>query len=107
MMELYRRTHPKAKKPHTCEFCNKEIHIGEKYSYETGKYDGEMFTRKLCLVCEDMLESYCRDEGYGEFDQQDVDDWLQSVFCYSCDKREECTIPACTCTDIRSKFRSD
>ncbi len=47
MMEFYNQSLPKARKDHVCEFCGKKIHKGEKYSYESGKYDGDMFVRKL------------------------------------------------------------
>lgn len=38
-----------ARKVHNCEFCKKQIQPGERYSYESGAFEGDFYTRKLCL----------------------------------------------------------
>lgn len=47
MLEFYSSYIRTARKPHKCEYCQKDIMIGEKYSYESGKFEGDFFTRTL------------------------------------------------------------
>ena len=47
MMEFYNSNYRTARKTHKCEFCGKEIAIGERYSYESGKFDGVFFRKKI------------------------------------------------------------
>ena len=46
-----------ARKVHNCEFCKKQIQPGERYSYESGAFEGDFYTRKLCPECFDMLDT--------------------------------------------------
>ena len=108
MMDFYNKTKPKARKDHVCEYCGQTIHKGEIYSYETGKYDGDMFVRKLCLVCENILKEYCEQEGYGEFDWEYISEWLSDGFCCDCEHgtkgKDDCEHYASNCPLIREKF---
>lgn len=89
-MDFYNRTTPKARKEYKCEYCNKPIHIGQIHSYETGKYDGDMFGRRLHFPCYKMMQTYCRNNREDEFTWDAVDDWLHDEYCYACDKYEDC-----------------
>lgn len=89
MMEFYNRSLPEARKTHTCEFCGKEIQSGEKYSYETGKYEGEFFVRKLCLICEQMLSDFIYESDDNEFDWWEITDWLRDKYCVDCQNSDE------------------
>ena len=55
-MEFYNEKFQKAKKPHKCDCCFKTIEIGERYCYQSGKYDGDFFTRAWCRDCDDVCE---------------------------------------------------
>lgn len=44
--------HPQARKQHKCMECYDTIMAGERYARLAGKCDGEMFTHKTCLFCE-------------------------------------------------------
>lgn len=107
-IDFYNHTYPKARKEHKCEYCGKKIEIGQKYSYETGKYDGDMFSRKLCLTCENILAEYCKSKGYGEFDWWAVSDWLSDLYCYDCEHgtkgKDDCECIAQKCSLIRDNF---
>jgi hypothetical protein len=41
----------KAVKKHVCSECSREILRGEKYMYASGKYEGMLYTSKMCLHC--------------------------------------------------------
>lgn len=84
MMEFYTSTTPIARKHHKCEYCGKEIQKGEKYSYESGKYDGDMFVRKLCLVFANILDEFFHDTGDDEFQWDWVSEWLNDRYCFDC-----------------------
>ena len=107
-MDFYHHTYPKARKEHKCEYCGQKIEIAQKYSYETGKYDGDMFSRKLCLTCENILEEYCKSAGYEEFDWWDVSDWLSDFYCYDCKhgtrENDDCQYNTQNCPLIRMNF---
>lgn len=44
--------HHKARKPHWCEECGREISCGERYRYASGKACGYFWTSKMCEHCE-------------------------------------------------------
>lgn len=41
----------KARKPHKCSECRRDIQPGEEYEYFKGKCDGEIFVNKTCPDC--------------------------------------------------------
>ncbi|MCB6610211.1 hypothetical protein V3C10_04215 [[Clostridium] symbiosum] len=93
-----------ARKEHKCEFCKKLIQPGQKYSYETGVYDGDFYTRKLCPECFGMLNKFCKANGYGEFSWDWITEWLQDLYCYSCPNKEECGCSPEQCDVVRGNF---
>ena len=109
MMEFYNHAFQTARKIHRCEFCSKHIKIGERYSYETGKWDGEFFVRKLCTPCYGMAAEYwC--EVDNEFDWDQITDYLSEKYCWSCQHsiNEDCNIMLpCECPKIREHYRED
>nr|DAR21852.1 MAG TPA: hypothetical protein [Caudoviricetes sp.] len=99
MLELYNSYIRTARKPHQCEYCQKEIMVGKKYSYENGKFDGDFFTRTLCVPCRKMLNAYIDDVDDDTFDWLAVSDFLSENYCdklcgqekrHDCDKTPEC-----------------
>lgn len=104
MMDFYSQTYPIARKEHKCEFCHCTIPKGKRYSYETGKYDGEMFTRKLCPECNGILADYCNEHGYEEFDWWGITDWLSDTYCYDCPNKDSCNITPEKCEVIKGEF---
>lgn len=109
-MEFYTSKTPKARKTHKCQYCGKEIAKGEKYSYESGKFEGELFTRKLCLTCADILDTYLVDVGENEFDWWEIDDWLTEGYCDECEhgrrRDDDCECEPAQCQKIRENFVS-
>jgi hypothetical protein len=56
----------KARKPHKCCECGKEIVKGEKYEHARGKCEGEMWSSETCLVCREIAEAfYCDGRMFG------------------------------------------
>lgn len=107
MLELYSHTYPVARKGHECEFCHCVIPKGKRYSYESGKFDGDMFTRKLCPECNGMLHDYYEENRDEEFDWCAVSDWLSDTYCYGCPNCEECNVIPEQCDIIRGNFPSE
>lgn len=107
MMEFYNSNYRTARKTHKCEFCGKEIAIGERYSYESGKFDGDFFERKLCIPCRKMLDAYADETGDGEFDWWWVSNYLTENYCDELcgqNKRHDCgKLPQC-CNRFRIRF---
>lgn len=67
MMEFYTAAIYKAKKDHVCHICDETIHKGELYEYESGKYEGDFFSRHSHLACSkarDELVSLQKDTEY-------------------------------------------
>lgn len=107
MLELYNSYIRTARKAHKCEYCEKNIMAGEKYSYESGKFEGDFFTRTLCVSCRKMLNAYIDDVDDDTFDWLAVSDFLSENYCdklcgqekrHDCDKSPEC------CEKIREEF---
>ena len=109
MLDFYNKSKPKARKDHICEYCGQTIRKGEVYSYETGKYDGDMFTRKLCLVCENILCEFLNENGYDEFFWDWITEWLIDDYCYDCEhgikEKDDCEHCSSNCPLIREKFK--
>lgn len=108
MMEFYKQSWSRARKEHICEFCGQSIHKGETYSYETGKYDGDLFVRKLHRTCKNILDEFCRDNGENEFSWDWVSEWLGDLFCPSCEQgsggEDRCRLWPQNCPMVREKF---
>lgn len=52
----------KARKPHKCQECRREIAVGETYHYETFRNDGRFEQHKTCshcMVVRDWLSAEC------------------------------------------------
>lgn len=81
-----------ARKVHKCEFCKKQIQPGERYSYESGVFEGDFYTRKLCPECFDMLDTFRKENGYGEFNWDWVTEWLHNLYCHDCPSKEDCDL---------------
>lgn len=82
-MEFYDRRTPVSRKERECEMCGQKIMLGERYSYESGKYNGDFFTRELHLDCLSALEKYW-EEVDTEFCWDAVSDWWQETRCSDC-----------------------
>ena len=109
MLEFYRHIVPKARKPHSCECCGKKIEVGEKYSYTSGKFEGDFFTRELCLVCAGILNKFSLESSEETFDWWEVDDWLKEKYCNDCKhgipNDDDCESSSCAqCPKIRKEF---
>lgn len=108
MFEFYKKEKPKARKEHICEYCGQKIHKGETYSCETGKYDGDMFVRKLCLTCENILDEFCKENREEELSWVWISDWLADFFCYDCKHGsrgdDDCEMQPHNCPLMRKRF---
>ena len=81
-MEFYRERKHIAHKEYIYEMCKKPIHIGHKYWEETGKFEGDFFTRKLHPRCHNFEVKYCCDID-PEFCWDVVQDYIQDSCCFN------------------------
>jgi hypothetical protein len=62
-----RRSYPRTR-THRCEECDRTLQRGEVHRYVSGKWDGEMYSYRLCLDCSAWShafhEAHQRAEGY-------------------------------------------
>lgn len=57
-MECYDCKHVKTRKPHVCFLCGRVIEAGKEALYESGKYDGDFFSRYTCKDCEPLTDRF-------------------------------------------------
>ena len=98
----------KARKWHRCDLCGGKIEVGDKYSYESGMYDGCFYTMTLHSVCRKIIEEFADAElEFGdEYTLNDVIDWLRDEFCYGCDGRESCDNYS-VCEKMKDYYRKE
>ena len=104
-MEFYTDRIVKARKVHKCELCGQNIKVGEKYHRQSGKYEGEFFDRCHHMTCDKIIASYCSENNENEYDDDHIIDWLGNIYCYDCEKEEDCEIEILQCEHIRINFR--
>lgn len=65
--DIYHETYPKARKPHTCVACRRDIRPGDVYTRVYILFDGSGRTVKRCLRCQSIhlhLRELCREADY-------------------------------------------
>ena len=78
--EFYDEKTRKARKPHRCCECGKTIQSGERYHYAAGKFEGDLFTQKTCLLCDEIRRHfYCDGWTFCSL----WDDIVEQLFSYS------------------------
>jgi hypothetical protein len=62
-----------AKKPHKCSECEKEIDKGERYQYACGKTEGDFWSFRTCLICDEIRAAFsCEGVMYGGMFWEDM-----------------------------------
>lgn len=56
--EFYADKHVRAKKPHRCCECGRDIAVGETYHRATGKSHGVLFTEATCAPCAEIRQVF-------------------------------------------------
>ena len=104
MLEFYNHKYHIAREEHTCEFCKNTIKKKEKYSREGGKYEGKIFDRCLCLVCDKILQEFGDENSDEEFNWWNVSDWLREKRCHYCKDSNDCGVQPQRCEKIRKEY---
>lgn len=78
MMEFYTAAIYKAKKEHVCHICNETIHKGQLYEYESGKYEGDFFSRKSHIPCAKARDEYLATQEENEYEPWAVLEYMKS-----------------------------
>lgn len=87
-MEFYSENERKANKDYFCACCGRKIKAGEEYFRETGKWDGEFFSRAIHIQCH-MMEAEYRTEAEYEFLWDDIYDYFFDEYCSRCSAADE------------------
>ena len=107
-LEFYTASFPKARKQYKCDLCGETIEPGQQYSCFSGKYDGEMFTSRNCMICDRMIVTYCGDVGENEYDEDAIREWLSEKYCEDCphgrNTADDCAHIETRCPHIRNRF---
>lgn len=101
MMEFYSERKSIARKVHTCELCGGKISPGETYYRETGKWDGDFFSRALHAHCHFMEQDYCC-EVDNEFSWDDITDYIADTYCCDYEARTDCQYRVTECPKIKT-----
>lgn len=88
MMEFFNERLLKARKPHICEMCGREIKTGEIYRKETGVFYGEFFSRNLHNRCAEFEAEYCSNVE-NEFTWDEIYDYIVQKNCSVCSHLDE------------------
>lgn len=105
MLEFFNESTHRSRKERVCECCGKTIQVGETYTNQRGKYEGDFFARDLCLPCEAILDSFCRNVD-NEFAWDEVAEYAQNCVCWSCQKYADdcCDAPTLQCPIVKRHF---
>lgn len=96
----------KARTPHKCHICGKEIAPGERYCHEAGRYEGSFFYHVTCLTCIKIRHEYL--DGGTEYDVEDIEEYVAGIFCYSCEKyygANDCFMNPLVCEKVRKAYQ--
>lgn len=105
-LEFYNHKKPIARKEHICEMCGQKIMVGERYSRDVGKYDGDFFTRDLHLDCSETLLRFIKEEDVDEFRYDEIAEWWESTRCSKC-KHEDGKCAEDVCNKMTRRFWCD
>lgn len=105
-MEFYTEKHVVARKVHKCHICNHIIHVGEKYSRESGKFEGDFFDRCTCDSCYGIRQAYAVEDDSQLYDTYSLVDFVDSGFCSGCEYRLNCK-GVFGCPRVRRHFGSN
>lgn len=85
MMDFFNESDPRARKAHKCEACGGIINPGERYRRQSGKWEGDFFSRAWCADCARIMDYYFAElTAENEFDYWDVQDSVAARFCSGC-----------------------
>lgn len=77
----------RARKPHKCEHCRKQIEKGHRYVYAHGIFDNHAFDLKCCGACQldrfrihltEIGEGCSWSESWADMSDPEIDDWMES-----------------------------
>lgn len=102
--DFYTEAHPVAHKEHRCWICGETIRKGERYSRESGKFDGRFIDDCVCAKCHVYREEYLEKFGYGEYDVWEITDYLRDYFCKKHCDLDYCEEDQLTCPRIKSNY---
>lgn len=73
----------KARKPHGCCECRREIKKGDVYRYSSGIWDGEARDFKQCLNCAEIMDAAARSTDYSDEGPCfcDLREWFDGFLC--------------------------
>ena len=64
IVETLSESHPKARKPHKCLECKREILPGETYECFVGVWEGKIQRYNTCALCEEIRAVFCCGGGW-------------------------------------------
>ena len=84
---------PRARKPHTCGECRRQIVPGETYERTTGIWDGDLSTYKTCTDCISMREEFFCDGWFYGFIWENLVEHLSDVVKFGDGVASSCLVP--------------
>lgn len=89
-MEFYTEKHPVARVEHKCHICSNIIKVGEKYSRESAKFEGQFFDRCTCSMCYGIRQEEHSENDSEFYDFYSLLDYVDCSFCKRCEDDTSC-----------------
>lgn len=104
-MEFYReRRVNKSKRWHQCHICGDVMDAGRAYWYESGKHNGNFFTRATCDLCHTIRDKMYEAENISEYDTLDISAFVANDVCSNCDDYDDCDLSVFDCRKVREHY---
>lgn len=91
MLDFMDRRQKKAKQPHICRFCGKEVKPGQDYIRMCCSRKGRITTLSAHIPCDALSIAYGQAMNKQECSGTDVEAWIRGTVCYQCNHTARCT----------------
>lgn len=88
-----------------CDFCGRDIHVGERFRYSSAMDDGKFCTQHLCAPCGRMWDGMSNADDEQQLSEVDVKGRLWNRHCDDCGMESNCmnTSPQ-KCLFVRAEY---
>lgn len=88
-----------------CDFCGRDIHVGERFRYSSAMDDGKFCTQHLCAPCGRMWDGMSNADDEQQLSEVDVKGRLWNRHCDDCGMESNCmNTPPQKCLFVRAEY---
>lgn len=100
MLDFMDRRQKRAKQPHVCRFCGREIMICQEYVRVCYSRKGRITTLSAHISCDALSIAYGQTMKKVDCNGKDVEEWIRSAVCARCADSEKCIKNPYMCTMV-------